>query len=85
MTRRVQSAETLTAQLYAANNVGAAWYIMDSVGLVAAAGLYACGRWTWQLKDWYDKSVGLLVIGVGALHLAGVLAAPDRHGDRGEY
>jgi len=46
-----QSAEALTNQLYAANNVGVAWYIMGSVGLVAAAGLYAYGRWTYQLKD----------------------------------
>ncbi len=45
------SAETLTAQLYAANNVGVAWYIMASVGIVAAAGMYAYGRWTYSLKD----------------------------------
>ena len=46
-----KSAEALTNQLYAANNVGIAWYIMASVGLVAAAGLYAYGRWTYRLKD----------------------------------
>jgi POT family proton-dependent oligopeptide transporter len=46
-----QSAETLTSQLYAANNVGVAWYIMGSVGLVAATGLIAYGRWTYQLKE----------------------------------
>jgi len=46
-----QSGEALTNQLYAANNVGIAWYIMGSVGLVAAAGLYTYGRWTYQLKD----------------------------------
>jgi len=62
-----------------------ALYIMDSVGLVAAAGLYAYGRWAWQFKDWYDKSVGLLFIGVCALHFARALAAPDCHGDRREY
>ena len=45
------SAETLTAQLYAANNVGVAWYIMGSVGLVAAAGLYVYGLWTYRLKE----------------------------------
>ncbi len=45
------SAETLTAQLYAANNVGIAWYIMGSVGLVAAAGLYVYGLWTYRLKE----------------------------------
>ena len=46
-----QSADALTAQLYAANNVGVAWYIMGSVGIVAAAGMYAYGRWTYQLKE----------------------------------
>lgn len=46
-----QTAEAVTGQLYSANNVGVAWYIMGSVGLVAAAGLYAYGRWTYQLKD----------------------------------
>ncbi|MDH3338619.1 MAG: MFS transporter [Gammaproteobacteria bacterium] len=46
-----QSAEYLTAQLYAANNVGIAWYIMGSVGIVAAAGMYVYGRWTYQLKE----------------------------------
>ena len=46
-----QSADALTAQLYAANNVGGAWYIMSTVGIVAAAGLYVYGRWTYQLKD----------------------------------
>ena len=46
-----QSAEALTSQLYAANNVGVAWYIMGSVGLVAATGLIAYGRWTYQLKE----------------------------------
>jgi proton-dependent oligopeptide transporter, POT family len=45
-----QSADTLTAQLYMANNVGIAWYIMGSVGLVAAAGMYVYGRWTYRLK-----------------------------------
>ncbi len=46
-----ETADTLTAQLYAANNVGSAWYIMASVGIVAAAGMYVYGRWTYQLKD----------------------------------
>jgi hypothetical protein len=46
-----QTAEALTNQLYAANNVGIAWYIMGSVGLVAAAGLYTYGRWTYHLKE----------------------------------
>ena len=46
-----QSAEALTAHLYATNNVGGAWYIMGSVGIVAAAGMYVYGRWTYQLKE----------------------------------
>ena len=46
-----QSAEALTAQLYAANNVGTAWYIMAVVGIVSAAGMYVYGRWTYQLKE----------------------------------
>lgn len=46
-----QSGEVLTNQLYAANNIGIAWYIMGAVGLVAAAGLYVYGRWTYQLKE----------------------------------
>jgi hypothetical protein len=46
-----QSAEVLTANLYMANNVGIAWYIMGSVGIVAAAGMYVYGRWTYSLKD----------------------------------
>ena len=46
-----QTAEALTAQLYAANNVGVAWYIMAVVGIVSAAGMYVYGRWTYQLKE----------------------------------
>lgn len=46
-----QSADVMTAQLYAANNVGIAWYIMAVVGIVSAAGMFAYGRWTYQLKD----------------------------------
>ena len=46
-----QSGEILTNQLYAANNVGVAWYIMGAVGLVTAARLYAYGRRTYQLRD----------------------------------
>jgi len=45
------TADVLTAQLYAANNVGKAWFIMAAVGLVSAAGMYAYGRWTYQLKE----------------------------------
>lgn len=43
---KMKSGGALTGQLYAANYVGIAWYIMGSVGLVVAAGFYAYGRWT---------------------------------------
>jgi len=46
-----QSAESITAQLYAANNIGKVWFIMGSVGLISAAGMYVYGRWTYHLKD----------------------------------
>jgi len=46
-----QSADALTAQLYAANNIGSVWFIMGAVGIVSAAGMYVYGRWTYQLKD----------------------------------
>jgi len=46
-----QSAEALTAQLYAANNVGKVWFLMAAVGLISAAGMYVYGRWTYKLKD----------------------------------
>jgi MFS family permease len=45
------SADALTAQLYATNDVGTAWYIMAAVGIVSAAGMYVYGRWTYQLKE----------------------------------
>jgi POT family proton-dependent oligopeptide transporter len=46
-----QSGDVLTAQLYAANDIGMAWYIMAVVGLVSATGMVVYGRWTYQLKD----------------------------------
>ena len=46
-----QTADALTAELYMANDVGGAWYIMGAVGIISAAGMYAYGRWTYQLKD----------------------------------
>ena len=33
------------------NDIGGAWYIMATVGIVSAAGMYVYGRWTYQLKD----------------------------------
>ena len=46
-----QTAEALTAQLYAANNVGGALYIMAVVGIVSAACMYVYRRCTYQLKE----------------------------------
>ena len=46
-----QTADALTAQLYAANNIGKFWYVIGSVGIVAAAGMYAYGIWTYRLRD----------------------------------
>jgi len=46
-----QTADALTAQLYATHNVGSVWFIMGAVGVVSAAGMYVYGRWTYQLKD----------------------------------
>ncbi|MDH4055031.1 MAG: MFS transporter [Gammaproteobacteria bacterium] len=46
-----QTADALTAQLYMNNDIGGAWYIMATVGIVSAAGMYVYGRWTYQLKD----------------------------------
>ena len=46
-----QTGEALTAQLYAANNIGISWYLMAAVGIVSAAGMYVYGRWTYQLKE----------------------------------
>ncbi|NIL94468.1 MAG: MFS transporter [Woeseiaceae bacterium] len=46
-----QSAEAWTSQLYATHNVGKAWFIMASVGIVSAAGMYVYGLWTYRLKE----------------------------------
>jgi len=46
-----QNADTLTNQLYDMHNIGAAWYIMGSVGIVAAFGMVAYGRWTYRLHE----------------------------------
>ncbi|MFK7915833.1 MAG: MFS transporter [Pseudomonadales bacterium] len=49
-----QTAEAVTATLYAANNIGAVWYLMASVGMITAFGLYVYGRWTYQLATASD-------------------------------
>ncbi|WP_020400438.1 MFS transporter [Kordiimonas gwangyangensis] len=44
-----QTAEALTARLYAANDIGTVWYLMAAVGIVSAIGLYAYGKWTYRI------------------------------------
>jgi POT family proton-dependent oligopeptide transporter len=46
-----QPAPAMQAQLYAANEIGALWYLMGSVGLVTAFGLWVYGRWTYRLAS----------------------------------
>ena len=49
-----QSADAMTAQLYAANNIGGLWYVMAIVGFVSSFGLYAYGRWTYRIAMQQD-------------------------------
>lgn len=44
-----QTAEALTAQLYATNDVGMVWYIMGTVGIISALGMVAYGKWTYRI------------------------------------
>lgn len=46
-----QSAEVLTAQLYASNDIGTVWYLMGAIGLVSAFGMYVYGRWTYRMTS----------------------------------
>jgi MFS family permease len=46
-----KSANVVTAQLYEAASLGKVWYVMAAVGIVAAAGMYVYGRWTYKLKE----------------------------------
>ena len=43
--------EAIRGQLYAAHGIGSFWYMMAAAGLVAAAGMYVYGRWTYRLKE----------------------------------
>ena len=45
---RDMPAHLLTAELYANNNIGVLWYLMASVGLATAVGLFYYGRWTYR-------------------------------------
>lgn len=44
-----QSANAMTAQLYAANDIGTVWYVMATVGIISAFGLYHYGKWTYRI------------------------------------
>jgi POT family proton-dependent oligopeptide transporter len=46
-----KSASALTEQLYAANAIGTVWYIMATVGIVSAFGLYLYGKWTYRIAS----------------------------------
>lgn len=39
------SAQHMTQVLYQANNIGLVWFVMASVGVISAAGLWVYGRW----------------------------------------
>ena len=51
-----ESAEAITAQLYASHNIGGLWYLMAAVGIVSAVGLYAYGRWTYTIASQPDSA-----------------------------
>lgn len=40
--------DVLSAQLYAANDIGTFWYIFGTVGLITAFGLFVYGKWTYR-------------------------------------
>jgi POT family proton-dependent oligopeptide transporter len=46
-----KSAEVLTAQLHAANDIHMVWWIMGVVGIISAIGIYMYGRWLVSMKD----------------------------------
>ncbi len=46
-----QNAEVLTQQLYQANNIGMAWYIIGAIGSISAFGIYFYGRWLYKMQQ----------------------------------
>ena len=46
-----ESAQSLTAIMYEAHNIGYVWYIMAVVGVISAVGIYAYGRWMLSLRS----------------------------------
>lgn len=45
-----KTADALTAELHAANNIHIVWWIMGAVGILSAIGIYAYGRWLLAMK-----------------------------------
>ncbi|NKF49796.1 peptide MFS transporter [Shewanella sp. WXL01] len=43
-------AQQLTHNLYAANNIGMAWYIIAAIGIISAVGIYIYGKWLLQMQ-----------------------------------
>ncbi len=52
-----QTAESLTASLYASNNIGSVWYIMGTIGLITTLGLYAYGKWTYRFATQMESEI----------------------------
>lgn len=44
-----QTANEATALLYQSHNIGQLWYVMATIGVISAFGLYVYGRWTYRL------------------------------------
>lgn len=82
-----QTGEALTGQLYAANDVGIAWYIMGSVGFVAAAGLHvtAAGRTNSRISRFGWPFGRRSRPYAPCMRRVAALAPPNRDRDRGEY
>jgi hypothetical protein len=51
-----QTAEALTAQLYSSNDIGMVWYVMATVGLISAFGMYVYGVWTYRVATRMEAS-----------------------------
>lgn len=54
-----ESAQFLTEQLYLANNVGMAWYIIGLIGAYSAVGIYLYSKWLYgiEMRHGQEKAV----------------------------
>ena len=50
-----QTAEVLTANMYASHNIGTVWYVMGAVGLITTFGLIVYGKWTYRFAMEIEK------------------------------